>query len=154
MNRKIDVIGGRYLPGRKKLRAFIVCIMITMSVSGCDLLSAKYVDISGEAGIREIVSTSRITTTDLLLLGIDSYPSKKKTEYYMLVPPPGFDGPEVLSRSLLPQGTRLYFTGAQRCVNCSPQSIRLSVKVDGFAKEEPTYIDMASMGFLESDLPN
>lgn len=120
-----------------------------MSVSGCGLLAAKYVDISGEEGIREMVSTRRMTTTDLLLLGIDSYPSKKKIEYYMLVPPPGFDGSEVLSRSLLPQGTRLYFTGAQRCVNCSPQSVRLSAKADGFAKEEPIYIDMASMDLLE-----
>lgn len=134
---------------RKKAKALIACITIMLSVSGCDLLAAKYVDVSGEAGIREMMSTSRTTTTDLLFLGIDSYPSKRKIEYFKLVPFPGFDGPEVLSRSLLPQGTRLHFTGAQRCVNCSPKSVRLRVKADGFAKEEPIYIDMAWMNLLE-----
>jgi hypothetical protein len=131
------------------MKTLIACITLMMSLSGCDLLAAKYVDVSREAGIREIVSSSRMTTSDLLLLGVDYYPSKKKIEYYMLVPPPGFDGPEVLSRSLLPQGTGLYFTGAQRCTNCSPQSVRLSVKTDGFAKREPIYIDMVWMDLLE-----
>lgn len=149
MRQTVDMKEGGCLSVRKKVKALIACITILMSVSGCDLLAAKYVDVSGEAGIREIVSTSRTTTTNLLFLGIDSYPSKRKIEYYELVPFPGFDGPEVLSRSLLPQGTRLYFTGAQRCVNCSPKSVRLRVKVDGFSKEEPIYIDMDWMNLLE-----
>lgn len=139
---------GRYLLVNKKVGRLIACAAIMMSVSGCDLLVAKYVDVSREPGTREVISTNRITTVDLMLLGVDSYPSKKKIEYYKLVAPPGFDGPEVLSRSLPPRGTRLHFTGAQRCVNCSPQSVRLSVKADGFAKKEPIYIDMASMGLL------
>ncbi|WP_369939665.1 hypothetical protein [Xanthomonas medicagonis] len=127
----------------------IAFIVIAMSLSGCDLLTTKYVDASEEAGVREIVSTSRTTTTELLLLGIDSYPSQKRIEYYVLVPVPGFDGPEVLSRALLPQGAGLYFTGAQRCINCSPESMRLSVKVGGFERGQPIYIDMNSMGLLE-----
>lgn len=140
---------GRHLSRCQKVKALIACITLVMSVGGCDLLAAKYVDVSGEAGIREIISSSRTTTTDFLLLGVDSYPPEKKIEYYVLVPPPGFDGREVLSRSLLPQGTRLYFTGAQRCVNCSPRSVRLSAKADGFAQEEPIYLDMAWMDLLE-----
>jgi hypothetical protein len=134
---------------RKKARGLIALIVMVMSVSGCDLLATKYVDASEEAGVREIVSTSRTTTTELLLLGIDSYPSQKQIEYYVLVPVPGFDGPEVLSRALLPQGARLYFTGAQRCISCSPESVRLSVKVDGFERSKPIYINMNSMGLLE-----
>lgn len=129
------------------MKVLILCVMAL--VSGCGLLTAKYIDVSDEAGVREIVSTGRTTTEDLLLLGIDSYPSKKKIEYYVLVPSPGFDGPEVLSRTILPQGTKLYFTGAQRCTNCSPQKVRLSVKSDRFALEKPVYIDMNWLGLLE-----
>lgn len=131
----------------KKL--LIACITTVMLISGCDLLAAKYVDASGEEGIREVVSTSQTTKTDLLFLGIDSYPSRKKVAYYMLVPSPGFDGPEVLSRSILPQGTKLHFIGAQRCKNCSPQNVRFSVNADGFVKKEPIYISMNSMNLLE-----
>lgn len=128
---------------------FIACITTMMLISGCDLLAAKYVDASGGKGIREVVSTSRTTKTDLLFLGIDSYPSRKEIANYQLVPFPGFDGPEVLSRSVLPQGARLHFTGARRCTNCSSQSVELRVVVDGFAKSEPIYIDMSSMSLLE-----
>lgn len=132
------------------MKALLIACITTMTLmSGCNLLAAKYVDASGEEGIREIVSTSRTTKTDLLILGIDSYPSRKKIENYHLVPFPGFDGPEVLSRSKLPQGTRLHFTGARRCTNCSPQSVELSVVVDGVARKEPIYIDMGSMTLLE-----
>jgi hypothetical protein len=134
---------------RKKVGRLIALIVIAMSVSGCDLLAAKYVDASEEAGVREIVSTSRTTAAELLLLGIDYYPSQKEIEYYTLVPSPGLDGPEVLSRALLPQGTKLYFTGAQRCINCFPESVRLSVKVYGFERDESIYIDMTSMGLLD-----
>ncbi|MDG2525310.1 hypothetical protein P6166_08085 [Stenotrophomonas sp. HITSZ_GD] len=122
---------------------------MAMFLGGCGLMEARYVDVSKEAGIREIVSSSRMTTVDMLLLGVDSYPSSKKIESYVLVKLPGFDGPEVLSRSLLPKGARLHFMGAQRCTNCYPQSVRFSVKVDGLAKEEPVYIDMSSMSLLE-----
>lgn len=131
----------------KKLLLAGMTAMILMG--GCDLLAAKYVDTSGEEGIREIVSTSRKTKVDLLLLGVDSYPSRKKVVNYQLVPFPGFAGPEVLSRAVLPQGAVLHFTGARRCTNCSPQSVELSVVVDGLAKEEPIYIDMSSMSLLE-----
>lgn len=131
------------------MKAWILCVMTMMLTSGCDLLVAKYVDVSEETGIREMVSTRRATTDDLLILGIDSYPSKKRIEYYVLVPSPGFDGPEVLSRSVLPRGTKLYITGAQRCTNCSPQEVRLSVIADGFAGEEPVYIDMNWLDLLE-----
>lgn len=132
-----------------RVKALIVCIALTMSFSACDLLTAKYVDVSEETGIREIVSTSRRTKIDLLLLGVDFYPSKHRIESYRLVPPPGFDGPEVLSRSRLPQGTILHFTGAKRCENCAPKNVLLSATVDGFVQERPVYIDMAFIDLLE-----
>lgn len=148
MKQTIDVTSEKYPSRRNKLKAAIICIATIMFMSGCDLLAAKYVDINEEAGIREIVSTSRTTTSDLLLLGIDSYPSQKKIKSYVLVPPPGFDGPEVLSRSVLPKGTVIHFTGARRCVNCYPKSVELSLKADGFAEEEPIYINMTWMNLL------
>lgn len=134
---------------RERLRGLFFCFMTMALLGGCDLLTAKYVDISGEPAVREIVSTSRTTTEDLLILGIDSYPSKKEIKYYVLVPLPGFDGPEVLSRSVLPRGTKLYFTGARKCTNCSPQGVELSVNADGFSREKPVYIDMNWLGLLE-----
>lgn len=124
-------------------------ILFAMLMACLCACAAKYEDVSSAPHIRELVSTSRITKTDLLLLGIDFYPSKKRIEDYKIVKYPGFDGPEVLSRAVLPQGTKLHITGAQRCTNCSPQNVRIEVKIDGAAIEKPVYIDMGSMDALE-----
>ena len=130
------------LQGRQ-VKTIFLCIAMVVGLGGCDLLAARYVDASADDVVREIASTSRTTKADLLLLGIDSYPSKKKIENYVLVQPPGFDGPEVLSKSLLPKGARLHFMGAQRCVNCYPQNLRISIKVDGLSVTQPVYIDIS-----------
>lgn len=131
------------------MRTWVACVLIMLVTGGCDFLAAKYVDASGDAGVRELVSTRRTTTTDLLLLGIDSYPSRRKIAYYVLVPSPGFDGPEVLSRAVLPKGTQIHITGAKRCTNCSPQRVRLRVEADAISKSEDVYIDLGWMGLLE-----
>lgn len=132
-----------------RVKRLIACIAMTLSLGGCGLLVARYVDVSEEEGIRELVSTRHATGTDLLLLGVDAYPSEKRVVFYELVPYPGFDGPEVLSRSVLPKGTRLEITGAQRCMNCYPRSIRMRVRVDGFAEDAPVYISKEWMRLLD-----
>ncbi|WP_313317521.1 hypothetical protein [Stenotrophomonas sp.] len=128
---------------------FSVFFFLSLVIQGCDLLAAKYVDATEDAGVREIISTSGKTKVNLLMMGVDSYPSKKKVVYYVLVPAPGFVGPEVLSSSVLPRGTSIQITGAQRCVNCSPNRVRLSLKADGIVAEEPVYMDAEWIGFIE-----
>lgn len=129
-------------------KVLLVSAAVVM-MSGCNLLAARYVDASQEPGVREIVSTSRTTNTELLLLGIDSYPGRNAIVYYKLTPFPGFDGPEVLSRSTLPQGTVLRVTGARRCTNCQSGHVDLSVTAEGIERKETIYISTQWLDLLE-----
>lgn len=149
MRRSVWVATGQRFFGTLELKFFILCIATVMGLGGCDILVARYADASTDASARNAISTYRTTKTDLLLLGVDSYPSKRTIENYVLVQPPGFDGPEVLSRSLVPRGARIYITGAQRCINCFSRNLRLSVKLDGLATSVPVYIDISLIGLLQ-----
>jgi hypothetical protein len=133
---------GRWMQRRV---GWMVCVLLLMLIAGCNLPAAKYVDVSDDPRYQKLMSTRWTTEVELLFLGIDAYPSEKRIEDFKLVPHPGFDGPEVLSRSLLPSGTQVTVIGARRCTNCGGDLVELLVTIDGVPKEQPIYF---SAGFL------
>lgn len=135
--------------GFKHSARLLTCTLLLMLLAGCSLGAAKYVDVSGEPDNQKLMSSRWTTNDDLLFLGIDSYPGKRRIVSFRLVPPPGFDGPEVLSRSVLPSGTQLTVIGARRCTNCWGETTdELMVTVDGFAREQPIYIRKYFLNYL------
>jgi hypothetical protein len=130
----------------KNSAAFIMTLML---ISGCCVSDEKYVDVSNEPRFRQIISSGQIINSDVWMLGIDSCPPERHIKYYELVPLPGFDGPEVLSRVLLHRGASIAVIRAESCTNCGARSERLLVEVGGFTKEQPIYLDASFVDILE-----
>jgi len=118
---------------------FSYSVLILLLVA-CSLPRSEYVDVSHEQRFQGLLGVPRITKSDLLLLGIDSYPSKNQISYFMLMPRPGFEGPEVLSRSSLPSGSVVRIVGVESCTNCGSKSNRFVLEVEGMDRIEPVYL--------------
>ena len=71
----------------------------------------------------------------------DSEKYEKKVDYYVVVQSPGFAGPEVVNRAVIPPGTRIKVLDVLKCANCLSLIERVSISIDGSPEvSPPTYI--------------
>jgi hypothetical protein len=128
---------------RKYMKSAIVAFLL-LAMMGCK--SKEFRDVSAEASLSHYIGTTYKTKKDLIICGIARdirYP--KVVGYYTVMEPPGIDGPEVISRHVIPPGTLVKTIRVERCSNCLPFSAELRWVVDVLSdrtfKDHPVVID-------------
>lgn len=99
------------------MTARFIAVPATLLLAGCYLVS--YEDVSRDSENAGYVGNEYRTTADMTVYRVSldqnygPFPS-----VYMLVPPPGLDGPEVISRIRFPEGSTVKVLTIQRCADC------------------------------------
>jgi hypothetical protein len=87
----------------------------------CD---AKYEDVGGQPEFAPLVGAEFRTLVKLELHGISlsTHPTHE-VDYYVVTPPPGIGGREVVERSVVPRGSQVRVSRVLRCSNCLGRSL-------------------------------
>ena len=119
-------------------------VLIACMLSGC---AASYEDVSTDPTYRSLIGRDLRYDSELLLhevtLNLDS---PRRVDTCSVTPPPGFDGPEVVSRTVLPAGTTFRVQHVRRCTNClGDERVELLVSSPATARcgQTPTTISYA-----------
>jgi hypothetical protein len=124
-------------------------VVIACMLSSC---AASYEDVSTDPAYRSLIGQELRCDSELLLhevtLDLDS-PGRVDT--CSVTPPPGFDGPEVVRRSVVPAGTTFRVEHVRRCTNClGDEIIELVVSSPAMARCGQAPITISS-SFLASN---
>ena len=98
------------------LRHTVLAGVMACALSGC---FASYEDVSAEPSYRSLIGRELRTDSELLLHQVTldrNY--AQRVEVCSITHPPGFDGPEVVGRHILPAGTAFRVLRVRRCTNC------------------------------------
>ena len=89
---------------------------------GCSM-QATYKDVSSEPAYRSLIGREIYVPSELLLhtVSLDRNEAKR-VGLCSVTPSPGFDGPEVISRHVLPAGTTFRIMSVRMCTNCGAHS--------------------------------
>ena len=91
----------------------------SINLSGCVFTPATYVDTSGGSEYSHLIGQESTALKELFFYHVSIEPNYGPTPSFCVVAaPPGFGGPEVLSKHTLPIGTNAVVTSVQRCTNC------------------------------------
>lgn len=130
-----------------------VVILAMLLLSGCHFVS--YEDVSTRPEYAKYVGTVYRTAKDMQIYRVSMEANYgPEPSLYTLVPSPGFDGPEVLSRTDFPEGSNLRVLAVERCKDCYLDAEpRLQVKTrilsnQAFGDQE-VYV---SLGLLSSHM--
>lgn len=108
-------------------------IVAALLLSSC--IMAEYDDVSAEPAYRDLVGR-RLRSQSLLHIHAVTLDRNYAPVIgqYSITAPPGFDGPEVLSRDTLPAGTVFKTLSVRRCTNCLFQNkVDLMVELPPFS---------------------
>src|SRR5688572_26064214 len=95
----------------------LAAALLVIFISGCGFVSFE--DVSSEAGFSGYVHGFYRTTSEMQVYRISMDRNYGPSpSLYMVVPPPGVDGPEVLSVATIPVGSTLQVQAVKRCVDC------------------------------------
>ena len=94
-----------------------VAMAATLFLAGCYMVS--YEDVSREPKYSKYVGVDYVTTSDMHIyrVSIDQNYGPSPS-VYMIVQPPGFDGPEVISSARFPEGSTMKVLTIRRCTDC------------------------------------
>lgn len=91
---------------------------------------AKYEDISYEEEYSHFIGKKYRTTKNLLVHGITLDKNyKKQIDVFTIDEPPGFSGPEIISKGHLPEGTLIQIRKVVECINCLPKLKELEIDI-------------------------
>lgn len=108
----------------------VLCLLLLLTLQGC--VTSEYRDISRSTENAAIVGKSYLTREPLIIHGVIPYKAKTKSiGTYVLTPRPGFGGREVLSKEVLPIGTKLSVVGIKKCINCISGTTKVIIKIEG-----------------------
>lgn len=94
-----------------------VALLATFLLAGCYMVS--YEDVSHEPEYAGYVGTEYRTTVGMTVYRVSMDQNYGPSpSVYMIVQSPGFDGPEVISRARIPEGSTLKVLTVQRCTDC------------------------------------
>ena len=106
----------------------ILSFMITLFLSGC---FQKSESIKHTSPYNTLIGGTYESLVPLKLYGVTMASNyEESVSLYILLPPPGASGPEILSRVILPVGTTIKVKDVRRCTNCfiwSPISILVDI---------------------------
>lgn len=100
----------------KTLSHITQAVVIACVLSSC---AASYEDASADPTYRSLIGQEIRFDSELLLheVTLDLDPPRR-VDTCSVTPPPGFDGPEVVGRNVLPAGTTFRVLHVRRCTNC------------------------------------
>ena len=130
-----------------KLSRIIPAAVTACILSGCFV---SYGDVSAEPKYRSLIGRELRGDSDLLLHEVTldrNY--AKRVDLCSVTPRPGFVGPEVISRSVLPAGTPFLVLRVRRCTNClGEERVELIVSSPsvGQCGQAPIMISYGSLG--------
>jgi hypothetical protein len=131
--------------------AFILPVIVFL-FSSC---IAEYEDISNSPEAKALVGRDYILLRPLVAHGIADFRNlSEEVEYYVLMPPPGIAGPEVVERLEISEGSHVSVTKVMKCSNCflvKPMYVVLEFTDNDKLKEEVrtrnlTYLNKATKG--------
>lgn len=94
-----------------------VAILATCLLAGCGFVSFE--DVSNDPAYSAYAGTEYRTTSDMIVHRVSMDGNHGPSPgIYEIVQPPGFDGPEVISRTRFPEGSTLNVLTIQRCKDC------------------------------------
>ena len=106
----------------------VISVMGALLLSGC--IKASYEDVSKDVRYSSLVGHKYRFEEDLIIHGVFGYPTDDKAvDFYVVTDKPGFGGPEVVSRGLLPAGTMVRIEKVMDCTNCFESGIHLQVEI-------------------------
>jgi hypothetical protein len=112
----------------KAMNKAVVSLIGVLLLSGC--IKAKYEDVSNDERYSSLVGHEYRFAEDLIIHGVLDYPTRDQVlDFYVVTAKPGFDGPEVVSRGLLPAGTMVHIEKVMDCTNCFESGIHLQVEI-------------------------
>ena len=110
---------------RHLMRRGLPCAVGLFVLSSC---TASYEDVSHSPAFAARRGEACALSSDVVAHGIRrELSAAKQTDYVVISPSPGFDGPEVTFREALGSGIVLTIAGARQCTNCIPSSIQFRV---------------------------
>ena len=102
---------------RVSMRIRFIALLATCLLAGCYMVS--YEDVSNDPKYSMYVGTEYRTTSDMTVYRVSMDRNYGPSpSIYKIVQPPGFDGPEVISRTRFPAGSTLKILTIQRCKDC------------------------------------
>ena len=127
-----------------KCTRYTLASILVLWITGCYF--KQFTDVSSDPKLSHFIGAKYIAHKELLVYGItldENY--RKVVDYYTVMEPPGIDGPEVVSRRVLPPGTSTKILRVERCSNCLPfmAELRWVVEVlsDPTLRDHPVVID-------------
>lgn len=93
--------------------------------------AAHYEDVSSESEFSGVVGRTFVTTTELMLHGINyDTPPTNDVQEYVLTNKPGIAGRGVVKSGILRPGVTITVRGVMRCTWCLYEGLKFSVTVD------------------------
>lgn len=125
----------------------------------CSLPRADYVDTNNDKSYELLKGSEYISIAQLEKVGVtDSAKYLDRVDYYLVVKSPGFRGPEVVNRVVIPPGTKVKVLDVLKCTNCLSGDERVLISLEGTSESlPPTYIsglvvDQANGSFMYREL--
>ena len=95
----------------------LATLLATILLAGCGFVSFE--DVSADPQYSTYVGTEYRTTSDMTVYRVSMDRNYGPSpSIYKIVQPPGFDGPEVISKTDFPEGSTLRVLTIQRCKDC------------------------------------
>jgi hypothetical protein len=99
------------------MKSRLAAALLVIFLSSCGFVSFE--DVSSDPAFSGYVHGFYQTTSEMKVYRISMDRNYGPTpSLYQVIPPPGIDGPEVLSVATIPAGTTLQVQAVERCVDC------------------------------------
>jgi len=133
--------------------ARFVALLATLLLAGCYMVS--YEDVSRDPKYASYVGAEYRTTADMTVYRVSMDQNYGPSpSAYMIVPPPGFDGPEVISTARFPEGSTVKILTIQRCTDCfldAEPRVHATVRVTSTTQFDDLEV-RAGLGLLSSHM--
>ena len=126
----------------------VTAAAVALVLSGCGMVSFE--DVSSEPTYKPLIGRQLQAPSELMLFGVTRDRNyAKRVDICVLTPRPGFDGPEVVTRAVLPAGTTFTVLSVQRCTNClfgERVELLVSARTEASCGQVPIKIDNGHLG--------
>lgn len=130
-----------------------VALLTTLLLAGCYMVS--YEDVSNDPKYAGFVGAEYRTTADMTAYRVSMDQNYGPSpSIYKIVQPPGFDGPEVMSRTRFPEGSTIEVLTIQRCTDCfldTKPRVHATVRVTSTTQFDDLEV-RADLGLLSSHM--
>lgn len=120
-------------------RRIVALGLLSVALSSCGQIPLE--DVSSHAEYKGVVGARFRTKVDLLLIGVTADQNyKKQIDYFVLVPEPGFSGPEVVRKEKLAKGSSFRIAQVLQSKLFFVPRVYYVVEVSGAKTEAPVRI--------------